>query len=74
MTLRPNLRVIAYPTAGVLKIIQHQATGFILKTGFIDQLNTHCIQLLSDSTMAAKMGVSARTHIKDNFSQKEPLA
>lgn len=69
-----SLPVIAYPTAGVPEIIQHQKTGFLVKTGSIDQLNTHCIQLLSDSTMAAKMGESARAHIKENFSKEEQLS
>tara|TARA_B110000285_G_C15071570_1_gene588286 strand:- start:451 stop:1527 length:1077 start_codon:yes stop_codon:yes gene_type:complete len=69
-----GLPVIAYPTAGVPEIIQHQTTGFLVETGSIDQLNTHCTQLLSNATMAAKMGAAARAHIKVNFSKEEQLS
>jgi glycosyltransferase involved in cell wall biosynthesis len=69
-----SLPVIAYPTAGVPEIIQHQKTGFLVKAGSIEQLNTHCTQLLSDATMTAKMGASARAHIQENFSKEGQLS
>lgn len=59
--------VVASRIGGVAEIVQHGVTGYLVTPGDIAELRDRLTQLLSDASLARRMGTAARELALDRF-------
>jgi glycosyltransferase involved in cell wall biosynthesis len=69
-----GLPVIASRSGGLLEIVQHSVTGFLVEPGHPAELAASLDELLGDAEMRRRMGAAAAQHARTYFSQERFVA
>ncbi|MDZ4159638.1 MAG: glycosyltransferase family 4 protein, partial [Anaerolineaceae bacterium] len=59
--------VVAFAVGGVMDVIRHKETGWLVTPGDVDGLAKAIITLLSDTTLRRRLGAAARQEIKQHY-------
>jgi glycosyltransferase involved in cell wall biosynthesis len=59
--------VVASRLGGLVEVVQHGVTGFLVEPGNVGELGERLAQLLHDPSLAARMGANARELALDRF-------
>jgi colanic acid/amylovoran biosynthesis glycosyltransferase len=63
-----GLPVIATRHAGIMDVVDHGKTGYLVAEFDINGMANHMLNLLNDKKKASSIGASAREFVKNNFS------
>jgi glycosyltransferase involved in cell wall biosynthesis len=59
--------VVCSRLGGLVEVVQHGVTGFLVEPGNVAELHEHLAELLRDPTLAQRMGQSARELVLQRF-------
>ncbi|WP_309381119.1 glycosyltransferase family 4 protein [Cerasicoccus frondis] len=68
------LPVIATRHAGIPQAVIHGETGFLVEELDTQTMAKHMVQILQNEPLARKLGQSARSHIRENYSMERHLS
>jgi colanic acid/amylovoran biosynthesis glycosyltransferase len=68
-----GLPVVSTSHAGIIDVVIHGKTGFLVDEGDIDGMSEYLYQLLTNTEMALEMGRCAREHIRENFDMNSSI-
>lgn len=68
-----GLPVVGSRSGGIVDLVLHKETGFLVNEFEIDEMANYMIQLIEDKSLAKKMGVSGRKRIENELSQEKHL-
>ena len=66
--------VVATSTGGIIALVKHGETGFLVPVGEAEALATRVLNLLTDIELCRKMGESARLYAARNFDLGQMMA
>jgi hypothetical protein len=62
--------VVATPVGGILSVIEHRKTGFIVKSNDPHVVASQVLELLQNSNQFEKIRINARKIIVENYTKK----
>jgi glycosyltransferase involved in cell wall biosynthesis len=66
--MRAGIGLIAYDSGGIPELLEHQASGLLVKTGDLRALGDAVQRLVSDPLLASRLGREARRRVKAGYS------
>jgi colanic acid/amylovoran biosynthesis glycosyltransferase len=68
-----GLPVVSTRHAGIMDVVVHGKTGFLVDEGNIDAMSDYMFELLVNPDLASEMGKHAREHISANFTMEQSI-
>jgi len=68
-----GLPVVATCHAGIMDVVVHGETGFLVPEGDVDSMAEHMYQVLNDPELARAMGQKGRARIGEQFSVERSI-
>lgn len=69
-----GLPVVSTRHAGIPEVVVHDATGYVVEEGAIDEMADHIINLMKDREKLRKFGENARVRIAQSFNMEKHIA
>ena len=66
--------VVASRVGGLVEVVVHGETGFLVQAGRVQLLAQHVVELLSSPEERVRLGANGSRHVQANFTRDRPIA
>lgn len=69
-----GLPIVSTKHAGICEAVIHAETGFLVNEGDVQEMAKYIVTLLTNTSLADKMGQNARLHMTDHYSMDKSIS